>query len=100
MALFTQWPKDWDAAFSLLARGGFVVSSAQTAGAIPLVEVQSTLGGPLRLANPWPGQSIVVYRNSRQAEERSGAVVSLATARGERLVLVRKGTTPQQIAIK
>lgn len=28
---FALWPKDWDAAFTLLARGGFLISSAQQA---------------------------------------------------------------------
>ena len=39
IAIFNAWPKDWDAAFRLLARGGFIISAAQRGGTIPLAEV-------------------------------------------------------------
>ena len=35
------WPKDWDAAFRLLGRGGFLVSVSHHRGAIEFVEVVS-----------------------------------------------------------
>ncbi len=98
-AIFNAWPKDWDAAFTLLARGGFLVSSAQRGGIVPLVEVVSQLGGPFRLSNPWPGRAATLYREGKRDAELSGDVLSFATSRGETVVVVPKGTAPQTMAM-
>jgi hypothetical protein len=92
--VFAEWPKDWDAAFTLLARGGFLVSSAQQNGSIPLIEAVSQYGGELRLANPWGEAAVTIYRNGRKAEDASGAVVTVKTAKGETIVIVPQGGTP------
>jgi hypothetical protein len=99
IALFTQWPKDWDAAFTLLARGGFLVSSAQVKGTIPLVEIVSPRGGECRLANPWRGTATTVFRNGRKAEDLSGDTLVFATATGETIVIVPRGKTPAPVRI-
>jgi hypothetical protein len=88
--IFAEWPKDWDAAFTLLARGAFVISAAQKGGQVPLVEVVSQTGGQLRLANPWGGE-VTVYRGGRKAEDLSGQMLAVATGKGERIVLTPKG---------
>jgi hypothetical protein len=95
--VFGEWPKDWDAAFTLLARGGFLVTTAQRDGKVPLVEIVSEIGGPIRLANPWNGSEVTVYRNGRKAENLSGEVLSLPTAKGERIVVLPKGGTPATV---
>jgi hypothetical protein len=57
MRVFPAWPKDKDGRFTRLrARGGFLVTAAQKAGAITQLEIVSTVGGPLRLLNPWSGK--------------------------------------------
>src|SRR5713101_10112271 len=84
------WPKDWDAAFTLLARGAFVVSSAQQGGKIPLIEVVSQNGGTCRLATAWPGETVTLYRSGRKAEDLSGATLTFGTAKGETVVVVPK----------
>jgi hypothetical protein len=94
ISIFNRWPKDWDAAFSLLARGAFVVSSAQKGGKIPLVEILSQAGGPCRLVNPWGGGEVTLYRNSRKAEDLSGETLAFPTAKGETIVVAPKGSTP------
>lgn len=93
ISIFNRWPRDWDAAFTLLARGGFLVSSAEKHGAIPLVEIVSQLGGICRLANPWRGD-VTLYRNGRKAEDLSGESLSFPTARDETVVVVRRGSLP------
>ena len=51
------WPKGHDARFTnLRAQGGFLVSAEQKAGKIAKVEITSTVGGKLRLLNPWTGK--------------------------------------------
>jgi hypothetical protein len=47
------WPKQWQASFRLLARGGFLVAAAVENGQVAVVEIQSRLGETCRLRNPW-----------------------------------------------
>ena len=99
VSLFSEWPKDWDAAFTLLARGAFLVSSAQVDGRIPLVEVVSQNGGTLRLSNPWLDAPVTLYREGRKAEGLSGATLAFPTAKGEHVVIAPAGSTPQPVRI-
>ena len=99
ISIFNRWPKDWDAAFTLLARGAFVISSTQKNGAIPLVEIKSQLGGPCRLANPWGGKEATLYRNNRKAEDLTGDVLVFETAKGETVAVVPKGSTPSPVRV-
>jgi hypothetical protein len=94
--VFAAWPKEWDAEFTLLARGAFVITSAQRNGAVDFVELKSQAGGDCRLRNPWAGADVVLYRNGRQAEGKSGNLLQFGTAKGEVLLVVKKGTTPTQ----
>jgi hypothetical protein len=96
ITLFNRWPKDWDAAFRLLARGGFIVSSAQKDGAIPLIEIVSQLGGRCRLVNPWR-QEVDVYRNGRKAESVSGETIEISAAKNETIVMLPKGASPRAV---
>jgi len=91
MKLFRGWPKDWDAAFTLLARGGFVVSAAQKDGVVKLVEVESQLGGEFPVENPWTGQAATLYRNGKKAEDLTGDVLRFPTAKGERVIMTPRG---------
>lgn len=57
--VFPCWPPDKDARFAnLRAQGGFLVSAEQQAGKITKLEITSTVGGKLRLLNPWTGQLV------------------------------------------
>jgi hypothetical protein len=98
IVLFDGWPKDWDAAFRLLARGGFLISSAQKAGALPLIEVVSQYGGQCRLANPWKGV-VDLHRNGRKAESLSGDTLEFSTATDETVVIVPAGSSPQTVKV-
>jgi hypothetical protein len=100
LKIFAEWPKDWDAAFTLLARGAFVITTAQKDGQVPLVEVVSRAGGSLKLVNPWTGD-VSVYRDGRKAEDVSGRVLSVSTTKGETLVLAPKASVgpPHRIAL-
>lgn len=60
---FPAWPKDQDASFTnLRVQGGFLVSAEQKACEIVKVKIASTIGGKLRLLNPWTGK--IVERES------------------------------------
>lgn len=65
--VFPAWPKDKDAKFThLRAQGGFLVSAEQAGGRIVNVEIMSTVGGKLRLLDPWTNK--IVERNTKAGE--------------------------------
>ena len=62
--VFPSWPTDKDASFdNLRAQGGFLVTAEQKAGKIVKLEITSTVGGKLRLLNPWTNR--IVERETR-----------------------------------
>ncbi len=91
------WPRSWDCAFHLLARGGFLVSSAVKDREIEFVDVNSQLGGSCRLKNPWPQSEVTLYRNGVKAETLSGDVLAFDTAKGEKFLLLPPSQTPDQL---
>lgn len=97
ISLFNAWPRDWDTAFTLLARGAFVISSAQQGGVIPLVEVFSRNGGLCKLSNPWPGRLASLYRNGHKGEDLNGEILSFPTSRNETIVIVPSGFPPTPV---
>lgn len=92
--IFNDWPKSWDAAFTLLARGGFVVSSSMEKGGIEFVQIQSQVGGECRLHNPWPDMTVTLYRDGKKPGDLSGSLLKFPTTPGETIVAVPKGTMP------
>ena len=97
--ILNDWPKDWDAAFSLLARGGFVVSSAHIDGQIPLVQIKSLMGGQCLLRNPWGDTDVTLYRNANKAEDLSGETLTFQMQKEETIVVVPKGSKPSRIRV-
>jgi len=92
--VFPSWPKDWDAAFTLLARGAFQVSSSQEEGQIGFVQVKSLAGGECRLRNPWPDKTVTVRRGEERVREQSGPLLNLPMRTGETLLMAPKDSTP------
>lgn len=91
--VFPSWPKDWDAEFKLLARGGFLVSSSQRKSKIEFVEINSQLGQVCKLQNPWGDVEVTLYRNGSKAETISGALLKFNTVKGENIVVVKSGSS-------
>jgi hypothetical protein len=85
--LFGAWPPEWDAQFTLRARGGFVISARWHEGAALMVEVHSEAGAPLRLHNPWGERAIAVRHGDGRIERLGGAVLTIRTGVDERLQL-------------
>jgi hypothetical protein len=84
LRLFSAWPADWDATFTLRARGGFVVTASQKNGRVTSLEILSETGAPLRLRNPWPGSGVIIESDQRRLQ-LSEAVLEFPTQRGERV---------------
>ncbi len=70
----------------LAAQGGFRVSAVRAAdGECREVRILSTVSGPCRLANPWPGRAVVVAASGDEIVRTSAAAshLELATQRGQ-----------------
>ena len=73
--VFPAWPQEWEASFRLLARGGFLVTSAIRAGEVELVEIESRLGEECRLRNPWGGTCILTRLGAGEGESAADGSV-------------------------
>jgi hypothetical protein len=85
LRVFPAWPKDWDADFTLLARGAFTVSAGQAGGKVGPVTITSHAGQDCRLQNPWGEAPVRLMREGKAAEKLSGALLVFPTAAGEKL---------------
>ncbi len=82
--IFPDWPGNQNASFGdLLACGNFLVSSRLQLGRIQYVRIISNSGGPLRLANPWPGHRVHVSVSGGRIETLHQSVLKLSTTPGE-----------------
>ena len=84
--VFPAWPKEWNARFTLMARGAFRVSASMQNGTVESVELESLAGAECRLRNPFAGDA-VLFRNGRKSETLSGALLRFQTAKGEKLIV-------------
>jgi hypothetical protein len=95
--VFPAVPDNWATAFTLLARGAFVVSSEITkTGTVKGVNIESQKGNICRVVNPWPGTELSVLSTSQQGrrvkyntEERN--TISFKTLAGHTYLIVPKG---------
>jgi hypothetical protein len=94
--VFPAWPKQWDAQYTLLAAGAFLVTSSMRKGEVEFVDVLSQAGGECRLRNPWGKTAVTLYRNGKKAGTISGSLLTFKTTTGEEIVVVPKGKTPSQ----
>jgi len=97
--LYPAWPKDWDAHFCLLARGGFMVTSEFKEGKIQFVNIKSLSGRRCLLRNPWSNK-VNVYRNGEFSEEVSGKLLELATSKDEDIMIIPKTKDTSDLELK
>jgi guanyl-specific ribonuclease Sa len=91
--VFADWPTNQSAAFgNLNACGGFLVSGAITLGTADYVQIQSTAGQLLKLANPWPGTTVQCVSSVNGTNTLYGAVLYYQTQVGEVLTLTSVST--------
>lgn len=95
--VFPAWPKDWDAQYTLSARGGFVVTSSWRHGLVEFVEIKSLAGRECQLRNPWRTKAVTVFRDGVSSEQLSGSLLKFPTHREETLIVVPVGSTPDQV---
>lgn len=85
--LFHAWPDEWNARFTLRARGGFVVTAERTGGNTAWVEIRSEAGGRCRLTNPWGSARVTLRRNGRDWRQLEGPLLAFETTRDETIVI-------------
>ncbi len=81
--LFPAWPDEWDAHFTLRARGGFVVTASKRAGRVEPVQLRSEAGSVARVRNPWGASAVTLFRNGKRSQQLKGAVLLFDTEIGE-----------------
>jgi hypothetical protein len=91
--VFPAWPTNWDAAFTLLCRGGFLVSASITKGTIDLVEIEAPHGGTCRIKNPWPGKQVAIYINNRKTRPTKADRLTIHTGANNHIVLLPEGNS-------
>jgi hypothetical protein len=87
--LFPAWPLQWDARFTLSARGGFVVTASIKNGTVRVIELRSMAGSSCRLRNPFH-DGVVLFRNGREAEHLRGSLLEFKTNQGEQILVKSK----------
>jgi hypothetical protein len=91
--VFPAWPKEWNAHYSLLCRGGFLVTSSLINKKIEFVEILSQAGEVCRLRNPWPGTEVVIYRNGKKLKDENGELMVFKTKLNDRFVIIPQGVS-------
>jgi hypothetical protein len=92
--VFPNWPTNQSAAFANHnACGGFLISSAITLGQANYVQIQSTAGQMLNLANPWPAAVVQCVSSLTGMNTLSGPVLHYQTQVGEVLTLTSTSVT-------
>jgi len=95
--LFGAWPRDWDAAFTLLARGAFLVTSSMQKGRIEFVRIKSLAGAECRLRNPWPQNELTIYADGKKLLDADGTLITFETQKDQSYLIVPKGTSPTEL---
>ena len=91
--LFADWPTSTYGKFGdLLAYGGFLVSSDMEDNAVQYVRIISTKGNRFSFVNPWPGQTLRIYRNGIDSGTIAGNRITIPTSVNETIHLATNGT--------
>lgn len=94
--VFPAWPREWNAQYTLLCRGGFLVTSSVNKEKIEFVEIFSKAGQTCRLRNPWPDAEVTIFINGKKQKSERGPLITFKTNANNRYVIVPKGTSPKQ----
>ena len=88
LRLFPCWPKDRPARFDgLRAYGAFLVSAELAGGEVRSARILSEKGLTCTVQNPWPGKTVQLCRDGRQAETLLGDRFRFATKPRETVAL-------------
>jgi len=77
--VFPAWPEEWDAQFTLLCRGNFLVTSSFQKGTVEFVEIKSQAGKKCEVRNPWSGKKVIIYQNGKYFKKTKDALIGFST---------------------
>jgi hypothetical protein len=86
--VFPAWPRKWDAAFKLLCKGGFLVTSSMKNGEIEYIVIHSQVGGECRIRNPWVDKPVILQSNNGSVEEIEGSLLKVYIEKGETVYII------------
>lgn len=98
-AIPSNWKESDDIAFTLRARGAFIVSSRMDKqGNIQQIGIKSLQGNTCRIQNPWPGRAVVVHTDQKTIKFNNEAsdIISFAT-KTDTEYTVRLAETPAKL---
>jgi hypothetical protein len=96
--LFANWPANTFGKFGdLLAYGNFLISSDIESNGIQYVRIISNKGRPFTFYNPWPNQTLRMYRNGIDSGTVSGKLITINTSVNETIHLATNGTSLWEI---
>jgi hypothetical protein len=86
--IFPSYPVQWEGQFSLLAYGGFKISSRKRAFESPAyVHIRALEGGRLVICNPWVNLTSIWVKRSQWQNLEVGGLIEIDTRRGEEITL-------------
>ncbi len=85
--IFPAWPRDWDAQFKLLCKGGFLVSASIEEECIGEVSIESQLGGTCRIRNPWFPGKVAMTTNGHATAACAESLLIFETQQGDHVHL-------------
>jgi len=92
--VFPAWPEEWDAQFTLLCRGNFLVTSSFSKGKIEFVEIKSQAGKQCKIRNPWGTEEVTIYRNGKRLQKTKANLITFPTKVDEIFVIVKGNAKP------
>jgi hypothetical protein len=90
--LFPAFPEEWEAEFSLLCRGNFMVTSSFRNGNTEFVRIVSNSGGECRLHNPWGTDEVIIFRNGKKYRTVKTGLIRFSTKINDTFVIEKKQT--------
>ena len=97
ITILPAWPRHWNAAFRLLTRGGFLVTTSYRDGQVEFVELQSRFGESCRIRNPWDGACQLIEMgdaDNGQSRTLAGDLLTFKTTKGQSFLLLPQSEDP------
>jgi hypothetical protein len=85
--LFPAFPEEWEAEFSLLCRGHFMVTSSFQNGNTKFVRIVSNSGKECRIRNPWGDAKVTLFRNGKKYRTIKAGLIRFSTKINDTFVI-------------
>jgi hypothetical protein len=85
--LFPAFPEEWEAEFSLLCRGHFMVTSSFRNGTTEFVRILSNSGKECRIRNPWGASKVTIFQNGKKYRTIKAELIRFSTKINDTFVI-------------